>query len=162
MTRHRALIVGAVSLALSFAAACTVGNPLDSLTPATVETATFAASLNVDLTKSTRTASGDYIRDFVVGTGPLVSRGDSISVRYTGWLSDGTQFDSNTASSTPFGVRIGAGRVIPGWEEGIPGMRVGGTRQILVPPALAYGYYSYGPIPGNSVLAFSVQVVGNP
>jgi FKBP-type peptidyl-prolyl cis-trans isomerase len=162
MTSRRALALGCVSLALALTASCTVGNPLDSLTPATVETTTFAASLGVDLTKSTRTSNGDYIRDFVVGTGPLVSIGDSISVRYTGWLSDGTQFDSNTGASAPFGVRIGAGKVIPGWEEGIPGMHVGGTRQILVPPAMAYGYYSYGPIPGNSVLAFSVQVVGNP
>jgi FKBP-type peptidyl-prolyl cis-trans isomerase len=162
MTRHRALAVGIASLALSLTVACTVGNPLDSISPATVEETTFAASLGVDLTKSTRTANGDYIRDFVVGTGPLVALGDSISVRYTGWLSDGTLFDTNSTSPIPFGVRLGAGRVIPGWEEGIPGMRVGGTRQILVPPALAYGYYSYGPIPGNSVLAFSVQIVGNP
>lgn len=162
MTNRRSILSALAGFSLLVVAACTIGDPLGSLTPATVEETTFAASLGVDLTKSTRTQYGDYIRDLVVGTGALVASGDSISVRYTGWLSDGTVFDSNLTNALPYGVRLGAGQVIPGWDDGIVGMRVGGTRQILVPPAMAYGFYNYGPIPGNSVLAFSVQVVGKP
>ena len=162
MTTRLSYSAAIALLAVVFTVACTVGDSIQSLPPATVEGTTFATSLGVDLTKSTRTSNGDYIRDLVVGTGALISTGDSISVKYTGWLANGTQFDSNISLSTTYGVKLGAGRVIPGWEEGIPGMHVGGTRQILVPPALAYGYYTVGPIPSNSVLAFSVQVVGNP
>jgi FKBP-type peptidyl-prolyl cis-trans isomerase len=162
MTSRRALALGAISFALSLTAACTIGDPTGDLIPATVEETTFAASLNVDLTKSIRTANGAYVRDFVVGTGPLVNIGDSISVRYTGWLADGTQFDSNVTMTVPYPFRVGTGTVIEGWDEGIPGMHVGGTRQILIPPGLGYGYSDYYTIPGNSVLVFSVQVVGNP
>ncbi|HUQ46900.1 MAG TPA: FKBP-type peptidyl-prolyl cis-trans isomerase [Gemmatimonadaceae bacterium] len=162
MTRLRALALGTVSLALAFTAACSLGGSLESEDPATVEETTFAASLGVDLTKSTQITNGAYIRDLVVGTGPMVTTGDSVSVKYTGWLANGTQFDSNTGSATPYGVRLGAGKVIAGWDKGIPGMRVGGTRQLLIPPVLAYGYYSVGPIPANSVLVFTVQIVGNP
>lgn len=161
MKTRRVLALGAVSFALALTTAC-LGDSLGVSSSTTVEETTFATSLGVDLTKSTRTTNGDYVRDIVVGTGPVIATGDSVSVRYTGWLSNGTQFDTNTSAAAPYGVRLGAHGVIPGWEEGLPGMRVGGTRQILIPPALAYGVYQYGPIPGNSVLVFTVQVVGNP
>jgi FKBP-type peptidyl-prolyl cis-trans isomerases 1 len=160
MNIRRTLALAAVSAAVASTTAC-LGDST-GVASATVETTTFASSLGVDLTKSTKTTNGAYVRDLVVGTGPVVAAGDTISVRYTGWLSNGAQFDSNTSAPTTFGVRIGAHLVIPGWEEGLPGMRVGGTRQILIPPALAYGANQYGPIPGNSVLVFNVQLVGNP
>jgi FKBP-type peptidyl-prolyl cis-trans isomerase FkpA len=161
MNTRRVFALAAVSFAIALTTAC-LGDSTGVSSSPTVEETTFATSLGVDLTKSTRTTNGDYVRDIVVGTGPVVAVGDSLSVRYTGWLSNGTQFDTNTAAVLPFGFRLGANRVIPGWEEGVPGMRVGGTRQILVPPALGYGVYQYGPIPGNSVLVFTVQLIGKP
>jgi len=126
---------------------------------ATVEETTFASSLGVDLTKSTRTTNGAYVRDIVVGTGALVANGQGLNVKYSGWLSDGTPFDSNESLSTTFLFHLGTHEVISGWDEGIPGMHVGGKRQIILPPSLAYGLYDNGPIPGNSVLVFNVTVV---
>jgi len=74
-----------------------------------------------------------------VGTGAKPNNGDSITVHYTGWLSNGTKFDSSRDSGQPFDVQIGAQQVIPGWDEGIPGMKVGGKRRLTFPPALGYG-----------------------
>ena len=150
-------MLGAVSITLSLVTAC-LGDSIGVSSSPTVEETTFSPSLGVDLTKSVRTANGAYVRDIAPGTGALINPGDSITVKYTGWLSDGTQFDTQTSYAT----KIGVGHVIPGWDEGVPGMRVGGTRQLLIPPALGYGVYKYGPIPGNSVLVFNVQVLGNP
>jgi FKBP-type peptidyl-prolyl cis-trans isomerases 1 len=157
MNIRRVLALGAVSFALSLTTAC-LGDSTGAASSPTVEETTFASSLGVDLTKSVRTANGVYVRDLVSGTGALVNPGDSITVKYTGWLSNGTQFDTNNSYPT----KVGVGHVIAGWDEGVPGMRVGGTRQLLIPPALGYGIYQYGPIPGNSVLVFTVQVLGNP
>jgi FKBP-type peptidyl-prolyl cis-trans isomerase len=161
MTKFRPLSVAILSL-LVVTSACTVGDSLGSSAPATVEGTTFAPSLGIDLSKMTRSEHGDYTLDVTIGSGAVVQTGDSISVKYTGWLSDGTQFGSNMNTSDVYGVRLGAGNVIPGWEESVPGMRVGGTRLIIVPPSMAYGFYTIGTIPGNSVLVFTVKVVGNP
>jgi len=160
MIRPRALALTALAMTLVAVAGC-LGDSTGVSSSPTVEETTFASSLGVDLTKSTRTTNGAYVRDLVVGTGKVVASGDSVSVKYSGWLSDGTLFDSNASASTTFSFRVGAGRVIPGWDEGVPGMHVGGKRQILVPPMLAYGVNSYGPIPGNSVLVFNVEVVSS-
>ena len=125
--------------------------------PPTIETASFAPSLGVDLKASTRTAHGEYYRDLVAGTGAAVSAGQTLSVHYTGWLADGRQFDSN-AGGNALSFQLGAGQVIQGWDEGIAGAHVGGTRQLVIPPELAYGPYGYGPIPPNAILVFTVQV----
>lgn len=122
---------------------------------ATVEETTFASSLGVDLQNSTRTENGAYYRDLVVGTGAFVSAGQLLTINVSAWLSDGTPLDGNT--NLPF--HLGTHEVISGWDEGIPGMRVGGKRQILVPPALGYGAVGSGPIPGNAVLVYVIEVV---
>ena len=125
----------------------------------TIEQTNFASSLGVDLAASTKTASGLYYRDVVVGSGAVVAAGQQLTVHYTGWLANGTQFDSNGPADTPYPFQLGTGAVIQGWDLGVPGMRVGGRRQLIIPPALAYGANGYGPIPGNAILVFMVEVV---
>lgn len=128
-------------------------------TAPTIETATFAPSLGVDLAASTRLPSGMYTRDLAVGTGALVTSGQRLSMRYTGWLANGTQFDANAAPAAPFQFTLGAGGVITGWDQGVGGMRVGGRRQLVIPPSLGYGSQRVGPIPPNSILVFNVEIV---
>ena len=111
----------------------------------------------MNLAASTKTVDGMYYRDLTAGSGAVVAPGQTLSVHYTGWLVNGTQFDSNTGLAA-FSFKLGAGQVIAGWDEGMSGVRVGSTRQLIIPPALAYGPYQYGPIPPNSILVFTVQV----
>lgn len=119
-----------------------------------IEDTAFAQALMVDLSASTKLDNGEYIRDLVVGTGAEVEIGQSLKAAYTGWLADGTQFD--TGSST---FRYGAGDVIGGWDQGLGGMKGGGTRQLIVPPALGYGSRGAGGvIPPNSILVFQVAL----
>lgn len=128
--------------------------------PATIETATFAASLNVDLSASTKLPTGLYLRDLTPGTGAEALAGSKVTMRYTGWFTNGTQFDSNQTNGFQF--RLGAGEVIAGWDQGVGGMKVGGTRQLIIPPSLGYGATGQGPIPGDSILVFSVTMVSTP
>jgi peptidylprolyl isomerase len=127
-----------------------------------IETASYAAELGVDIAASTRHPSGLYYRDLVVGTGPEVAPGQRISVRYDGTFPNGTRFDRNAAPAPPFSFQVGNKEVIDGWDLGVLGMRVGGKRQLILPPALGYGANDYGPIPGNSILVFTVEVVPTP
>lgn len=100
------------------------------------------------------------ITDDVVGTGAVAKAGDTISVQYSGSLADGTVFDSTKAhGGKPFTFTLGAGQVIKGWDEGFAGMKVGGTRTLVIPPALGYGERTVGPIPANSTLTFKVELV---
>ena len=98
--------------------------------------------------------------DVVEGTGEAAQAGDTLSVYYTGWLYDGdTEFDSN-AGGNPFEFTLGAGKVIKGWDQGLLGMKVGGTRRLTIPADLAYGAAGYGSkIPPNAALVFEVQMV---
>ena len=147
-----------VSLALiATLAAC--GSDNTAPEPPDIETTVFAASLGVDLTQSTKTASGLYWRDLTVGTGATATVGTRVGVRYTGWLSNGTQFDSNVGSASPFPVTIGGGGVISGFDEGLRGMKVGGQRQLIIPPHLGYGAAGQGAIPGNAIIVFRVEIV---
>ena len=99
--------------------------------------------------------------DIKVGTGPEVKTGDTVQMEYTGWLTNGKKFDSNAGTGRPFTVKLGAGDVIKGWDQGIPGMKVGGKRQLRIPPDLAYGAGGYpGVIPPNSTLIFDVKLLG--
>ena len=123
-----------------------------------IESTTFAASLGVNLAGSQKLASGMYIRDIKTGTGALVASGQTLAMHYSGYLANGTLFDSNTGA-TPFTFRLAQGQVIGGWDQGIPGMRVGGQRQLIIPPALGYGSSGVSGIPGNAVLIFNVEVV---
>lgn len=150
------LIRSALVLTVASAAAC-----LDTNAPeaTTIEETIFASSLGVNIAASTKTPNGGYYRDIVAGTGEAVQTGDSLAVRYTGWLSNGTQFDSNLSAPEPLWFKLGAGQVIDGFDEAMVGARVGGKRQLIIPPSLGYGPYDYGPIPGNSVLVFSVELI---
>jgi hypothetical protein len=105
------------------------------------------------------TASGLVYEDLQVGDGATVKSGDTISVNYTGWLEDGTQFDSTITKGQPVDFQIGVGQVISGWDEGVVGMNVNGTRLLVIPPSLGYGSTANGSIPANSSLVFEVQVV---
>lgn len=101
------------------------------------------------------------IEEIVVGEGDEVKDGDWVSVHYTGCLEDGTKFDSSLDRGEPIEFPLGGGMVIPGWEQGIRGMRVGGKRKLVIPPELAYGEDGAGDvIPPNAVLVFDVEVVG--
>lgn len=124
-----------------------------------IENTTFAPSVGVDLSKMTKQSSGLYYRDLVVGSGAVVARGQLLKVHYTGWLANGTKFETNGPTDTPFQFVLGAGQVIGGWDDGLVGMNVGGTRQLVIPPSLGYGSQPVGPIPGNSILIFTVDVV---
>jgi len=94
--------------------------------------------------------------DLVVGTGPTVVSGDTVTVTYVGSLADGTVFETNTTGYT---VRIGVGLVIKGWDQGIIGMRVGGKRRLTIPPNLAYGSQGSTTIPANSTLKFDIGLL---
>jgi len=98
--------------------------------------------------------------DAVVGTGAEATAGKQVSVQYTGKLTDGTVFDSSYKRNEPFSFTLGSGQVIPGWEQGILGMKVGGKRKLTIPPALAYGPNGVpGAIPPNAVLIFDVELL---
>ncbi len=99
------------------------------------------------------------IQDTTVGTGDIAEPGTRVTVNYVGTFTNGTVFDSSVARNEPFQFILGAGQVIPGWDQGLVGMRVGGTRILSIPPELGYGSTTYGPIPGNSTLIFQVQLL---
>lgn len=125
-----------------------------------VENVYFEPSLGVDLAASTKTASGLYYRDITVGPGTqvLMVDGDSVGVRYRGWLRNGVAFDSNTTAALPLRFRTGSRAVVDGFDEGVRGMRVGGRRQIIIPPGLGYGSQGSAAIPSNSILVFDVTL----
>jgi FKBP-type peptidyl-prolyl cis-trans isomerase len=99
------------------------------------------------------------IEDVVKGKGPEALRGKTVEVHYTGWLTDGKQFDSSVGGS-PFSFRLGAGEVIEGWDRGVLGMKVGGKRKLTLPPELGYGATGAPPdIPPHATLVFEVELL---
>lgn len=98
-------------------------------------------------------------KDLTVGTGGIAVRHSQISVLYSGALMDGTVFDSSLDKNSPFKFTLGGGQVIPGWDMGIEGMKVGGKRELIIPPELAYGKQGSGPIPPDATLRFEVELV---
>jgi len=100
------------------------------------------------------------VKDLVVGTGDEADVGKTVTVHYTGWLMDGTKFDSSVDRGTPFNFTLGERRVIPGWEQGVVGMKVGGKRELIIPPDLAYGSRGAGGvIPPDATLKFEVELL---
>jgi len=107
-----------------------------------------------------KTASGLQYWDIKVGTGTEAQSGSHVKVHYTGWLTSGKKFDSSVDAGKPFDFTIGRGDVIKGWEEGVTGMKVGGKRQLRIPPQLGYGTQGYpGVIPANATLVFDIQLL---
>jgi FKBP-type peptidyl-prolyl cis-trans isomerase len=99
--------------------------------------------------------------DLKVGDGQLAETGMTAQVHYTGWLTDGTKFDSSVDRGQPFSFKLGAGQVIRGWDEGVKGMRVGGKRKLTIPPDMGYGAAGAGGvIPPNATLVFDVELLG--
>lgn len=161
----RALLAG-LGLALLIAA-CGYPDP----TPAGGRPATVEATTPIPVAGSDDFGEGasaptvklpDGLRyvDLKSGAGDLVLSGAKVKVHYTGWLTNGTKFDSSRDAGEPFEVTLGKGDVIKGWDEGIPGMKVGGKRRLTIPPALAYGANppQGSPIPANATLVFDVEV----
>ena len=109
--------------------------------------------------KEVITASGLKYVDEVIGTGERARLGRMVSVQYTGTLLDGSKFDSSLDRGQPYEFRLGTGTVIPGWDEGILGMQVGGKRKLIVPPDLAYGSQGREKIPPDSTLVFELELV---
>ena len=107
------------------------------------------------------TPNGLTWQDVVEGTGAEAKKGHDVSVHYTGWLMDGTKFDSSKDRGDPFEFPLGAGHVIKGWDEGVAGMKIGGTRKLTIPPSLGYGARGAGGvIPPNATLVFEVELLG--
>jgi FKBP-type peptidyl-prolyl cis-trans isomerase len=108
----------------------------------------------------TTTKSGLQYWDIKVGTGDAAVSGKPVRVHYTGWLTDGKKFDSSVDHGQPFTFKLGAGEVIPGWDEGVSGMKVGGKRQLKIPASLGYGARGAGGvIPPNATLIFDVELL---
>jgi FKBP-type peptidyl-prolyl cis-trans isomerase FkpA len=148
--RLRRLSVALLPLAF---AACLEGTDYSTNVPIVppIEETTFAASLNVDLSKSTKSATGLYTRDLTVGTGTVATSTSAVSVYYAGYLATGQLIDSRLSPRDPFPVQLGPNaNVIKGWNEGVVGMKAGGIRQLIIPPELAYG---------DAVLVFTVELV---
>lgn len=105
------------------------------------------------------TPSGLQYIDVLIGTGKEAAAGRRVTVHYTGWLTNGTKFDSSRDRGQPFSFGLGGAQVIKGWDEGVAGMKVGGKRQLTIPSSLGYGERGSGPIPGGATLVFAVELL---
>jgi len=106
------------------------------------------------------TPSGLQYIEVAPGSGAEARAGQQVTVHYTGWLTNGTEFDSSRTGGRPFTFQLGAGNVIRGWDEGVEGMRTGGWRRLIIPPNLGYGARGYPPvIPPNATLIFDVELL---
>ena len=133
------LILWTLPIALAFLIGCATKKPTD---------------------KTITTPSGLQYTDITVGTGAEAVTGKQVSVHYTGWLKDGTKFDSSVDRGMPFNFGLGQGQVIRGWDEGVAGMKVGGKRKLTIPPELGYGDRGAGGvIPPNATLIFEVELL---
>jgi len=143
--------------------ACTEAPPPTPAVSGDPAQLSYAPALNVKLDSAELRPSGLYVHDVVVGTGPVADSMSTAEVHYTGWLADGTKFDSSRDRQEPFRFTVGIGQVIGGWDEGVRGMRVGGKRQLVVPPKLGYGDIGSAPvIPRMATLVFDVELVALP
>jgi len=154
MTR---LLAGAVVLALTAAVAIAQTAAKKPAAPARPNTSA-PTKVTGD---GVKTDSGLQYWEIRVGNGQVAKEGSRVRVHYTGWLTTGKKFDSSVDADRPFDFTIGNAEVIKGWEQGIAGMKVGGKRQLRIPPELGYGAEGYPPdIPPNATLIFDVQLLG--
>ena len=143
--RHLFLLLATLSVAGCNATATEVTNM-----PSNPATESFAPSLHIDISKMTKTASGVYYMDTKVGTGATLTGAPTVSVSYEGYLKDGSIFDPG--GSAVFDL----GQVVPGFKDGMQGMKEGGERILVIPSNLGYGPNAQGPIPANATLVFDV------
>lgn len=141
---------------LTLASACS-DSTSSSTTPSDPLTETYAASLGVNISTMTKKNANLYYQDITVGTGSEAVSGRSLSMVYTGWLVNGTKFDSNVGGNL-FAFVLGGGQVITGWDQGLLGMKVGGKRRLVIGSTLGYGPQGNGPIPPNATLVFDVEL----
>ena len=129
--------------------------------PSTPSASGQASAKKASVNKEVTTPSGLKYTDVKVGTGATAEAGKTVTVHYTGTLKDGKKFDSSRDRNQPFSFPLGAGKVIKGWDEGVAGMKVGGQRRLVIPPALGYGAQGAGNvIPPNAELIFDVELLG--
>ena len=120
----------------------------------------FAGNAGAPEAEWKKNASGLEIQELKLGEGAEAKAGATVDVHYTGWLLDGTKFDSSVDRGKPFSFHLGAGEVIRGWDEGVAGMKPGGKRTLVIPPSLAYGARGAGRvIPPNATLLFEVELL---
>ena len=150
-------LVALASLILAGCAAGAGGSP-DAPAPSDPDRVAFAPELGLDLEARERTATGLYVQDLTEGEGFTAKRTSLVKLHYVGYLPDGSIFDTSSGGE-PLQVRLGANEVIRGWNQGIPGMKRGGIRRLVVRPSLAYRSQSRGRIPPNSTLVFDVQLL---
>lgn len=148
---YRILACAIALVAAASLSACSAsgGTASSGSTPSSQASAASAAPL----------PAGLVVQDETVGTGPAAAVGDRVSVHYTGWLTDGTKFDSSIDRNTPLQFTLGNGEVIEGWDKGVVGMKVGGKRKLTIPPELAYGSAGRGPIPPDATLVFEITLL---
>jgi FKBP-type peptidyl-prolyl cis-trans isomerase len=138
--------------------------------PSGTSSSTSGSSMGASATAQTPSSSGAgevtmpnglKYQDLTVGTGAEATPGKKVSVHYTGWLTNGTKFDSSVDRGQPFQFTLGAHEVISGWDQGVAGMKVGGKRKLTIPPDLGYGSAGTpgGPIPPNATLVFDVELL---
>ena len=158
-------LVAGLGLVATVAVACGDDNeeasstPSASLTPSTSGTQAGGGPPAVS-GEPTKTASGLQFIDIKVGDGASPQTGQTVVVHYTGWLADGTKFDSSVDRGQPLSFIIGTGKVIKGWDEGVATMKVGGKRRLIIPPELGYGANGYpGVIPANAQIIFDVELL---
>ncbi len=120
---------------------------------------TYVASLGVNIAAMTKKSDNLYVQDLVVGAGAEAIAGREIRVTYTGWLINGSRFDTNVGRNA-FSFTLGVGQVIPGWDQGVAGMKVGGKRKLVIGSELGYRNQGQGPIPANATLIFDVELLG--
>ncbi|MDE0083029.1 MAG: FKBP-type peptidyl-prolyl cis-trans isomerase [Gammaproteobacteria bacterium] len=160
-SRRRGVLGSAAAAVLLLAAAgCgSAGTPFEALARDPTEV-TYAASLGVNLDEMTRSPTGLYYQTLTEGRGAEVAAaGDSLLVHYTGWTRNGARFD-RSPDDRPLMVVLGEGTVIPGFEEGLEGMRLGEERLLVIPHELAYGSRRIGDIPPYAILVFRIELVG--
>lgn len=157
-------IVFALLAAMLVATACTPKAEEPAPESTTPETTSSQPETSESTASATAPRTGDAaelkIEDEVVGKGAEAKSGDTVSVHYTGWLTDGTKFDSSLDRNQPFQFALGQGQVIKGWDEGVAGMKVGGKRKLTIPPDMGYGAQGAGGvIPPNATLVFEVELL---
>jgi len=140
----------------------TLADPMLEVPQGEVERTVFADELNVVLLAMTRLPMGIYYRDIETGKGPSAQPGREVLVTYIAYLANGKEIDRTAPGARPLRFKLGEGVVIRGWDLGVRGMKVGGTRQLVVPPRFAYGARGNANVPPNSVMVFLMRLDGVP